>query len=74
MFNDILPIIIDVWRQNDYTMDGNQVRDFILASRAYVQGVPLPVRANFEAWKTQQLTEHPELRQLVEEIAAMHNE
>ena len=74
MFNDILPIVIDKWRENGYTMDGNQVRDFILASHAYVQGVPLPVRNQFEAWKTQQLTEHPELEQLVQGIAAMHNE
>ena len=74
MFYDILPIVIDVWREHGYQSNADQVRDFIFVSWALVQGVPLPNRGDFETWKNQQLAAHANLRPLVEEIANIHNE
>ena len=74
LFEDIVPVIIDKWREAGYAMGGVEVRDFILASRAIIENKHLPNRAEFEAWKQHTLDTNPEIAQFVEQVAAMHEE
>ena len=74
MFENILPIIIDEWRQHGFNMGADNVRDFILVSYALVRKVALPNRAEFDRWRDASLKENPNLQKLVEDMAQFINE
>ena len=74
MFEDISPIIIDLWRQHGFNMSADNVRDFMLVSFALVRKVALPTRAEFETWKVDTLRDNPNLRKHIEDMANFINE
>ena len=72
MFTDILPIIVDIWRQEGFTMTADQVGDFVLVSRAIMSGADAPLRENYTAWKADVLKNNPEnVNQLIADIQEM---
>ena len=75
IFYEILPVVIDAWRQHGYNMDSAGVRDFILVAYAIVNNPSqLPPRNNFEAWKIQALEQFKDVQAFVERIASYHEE
>ena len=74
IFDNVLPIVIDVWRNHGYNLNGDQVRDFILVARAIMFGEQLPAREAFEAWKVAYLRQHPDIFNDVHQMAAEHDE
>ena len=74
MFEDILPIVIDQWRQHGFNMSADNVRDFILTSYALVNNVALPNRAEFGNWKVTVIRNNQRVREYVEQIAQLHEE
>ena len=72
MFTDILPIIVDIWHREGFTMSAEQVGDFVLVSRAYMSGADAPLRENYTAWKADVLKNNPEnVNQLIADIQEM---
>ena len=72
MFTDILPIIVDIWHREGFTMNIEQVGDFVLVSRAIMIDTKTPLRENYEAWKADILKHNPEnIKQLIGDIQEM---
>ena len=71
MFEDILPIVIDQWREHGYNMTSNDAKDFILASYAIVHNVKLPNRAQFNNWRDATIRSNQQVKATVEQIAQM---
>lgn len=72
MFTDILPIIVDIWRREGFTMSAEQVGDFVLVSRAYMSGADAPYRENYETWKAEIIKNNPDnVNQLIADIQEM---
>ena len=71
MFEDILPIVIDEWRQHGFNMSADNVKDFILASYALVNNVKLPNRGEFNNWRDATIRSNQRVREYVEQIAQM---
>ena len=74
LFENILPVIIDKWRESGFTMTANDVRDFILVSNAAINDEDVPNRDQYPEWKAQKLATTQGLEQYVEEIAHFHEE
>lgn len=72
MFTDILPIIVDIWHREGFTMSAEQVGDFVLVSRAYMSGADAPYRENYETWKAEVIKNNPDnVNQLIADIQEM---
>ena len=72
MFTDILPIIVDIWHREGFTMSAEQVGDFVLVSRAYMSGADAPYRENYETWKAEIIKNNPDnVNQLIADIQEM---
>ena len=72
MFTDILPIIVDIWRKEGFTMTAEQVGDFVLVSRAIMSGADAPLRENYTTWKADVLKNNPEnVNELIATIIEM---
>ena len=68
MYADILPIVINKWREMGFTMNIEQTKDFVLATRALVASQQLPPRVQFDAWKQNVLATDEEAANFVNGI------